>query len=353
MKTKHSDFTKKAGLPPESLVYTGIKKPVPVEIELLVFDDQNCERIRTDDLKKINNSIDRKRINLLIINNLANVTLIESIGEIFNISNMMLEDVLNITQLPKVEESGDQLLLTLKMLEYPKDDEFSQQHISLILGDYYVLVFKDFENKVFEDIKTRIINGKSKARQKGPDYLFYLLTDTLIDNFYHIVNELNNRIDAIEEKLLEKPEEDYIQNIYYIKQTLSDMRGTLYPLREALLNIVQGDYSLIEDSTITFLHDVKDHINHIIHMYEAGRDTLSDLIDLNSSNNNKRLNRSMKILTIITTLFIPLTLIAGIYGMNFKFIPELNWKAGYPLSIILMFITGGFMFYIMKRNKLL
>jgi magnesium transporter len=266
---------------------------------------------------------------------------------------MILEDVLNTSHLPKVEESGDQLLLTLKLLEYQADGELVPQHISLILGEYYVLIFKDFENKVFDDLKARIRNGKSKARQKGPDYLFYLLTDTLIDTFYTIVNEINNTIELTEQRLLEEPDRNYIQQIYQIKQTLSGMRGVVYPIREALLNIVQGDYSLIEDRTITSLQDVKDHINHIIHMYETGRDTLSDLIDLNSSNINNRLNSSMKILTIITTLFIPLTLIAGIYGMNFRFMPELSWKIGYPLSLLLMLLTAVIMLYIMKRNKLL
>ena len=152
---------------------------------------------------------------------------------------------------------------------------------------------------------------------------------------------------------LEKPEFNYIQGIYKIKQPMSDMRGVIYPIREALMNMVQGDYSLIDDATIPYLQDVKDHINHIIHMYDRGRDTLSDLIDLNSSNINNRLNGSMKILTIITTLFIPLTLIAGIYGMNFKYMPELGWKFGYPFALVLMLITAVIMLLIMKRNKLL
>jgi magnesium transporter len=348
-----ADYALKAGLPPETLVYTGKKKPFPAKIELLVYDDQSCEMIITDQMDVLKEKLDKNKINLLILSNLTDITLIENLGKYFDVPPLILEDVLNISQLPKVEETSDQLLLTLKLLEYPVEGEVKQLHVSLILGDHYVLVFKDFENKVFEDIKVRIMNGKSKARQRKSDYLFYLLTDTLIDTFYHIVNEINNEIDIMEEKLLEQPGDNYIQDVYHIKKNLTDMRGAIYPIREALLNIVQGDYSLISDSTITFLHDVKDHINHIIHMYESGRDTLSDLIDLNSSNINNRLNSSMKILTIITTLFIPLSLIAGIYGMNFQFMPELGWRVGYPLAISFMLITAGFMLYIMKRNKLL
>jgi magnesium transporter len=353
MKKKKANYAKKAGLPPESLVYTGDRKPSPGEMEILVYDDLTCKRTTTGDIKKLSELIDRNKVNLLIINNLTDVTLIENIGKFFGIQALMLEDVLNISHLPKMEESGDQLLFTLKLLDYPVDNELMQQHVSLILGEHYVIVLKDFENRIFDDIKSRIVSGKSRARQKKADYLFYLLIDALIDSYYGIVNEINNKIDKMEEQLLEAPKKDYIHDLYLIKQPMSDMRGVIYPIREALLNIVQGDYSLMEESTITYMQDVKDHINHIIHMYETGRDTLSDLIVLNSSNISNRLNGSMNFLTIITTLFIPLTLIAGIYGMNFKRMPELDWKMGYPFAILLMLITAGIMFYIMKRNKLL
>ena len=340
-------------MPPESLVYTGSRKPSPAEVELLIYDNETCVFLSTGSVDELSKSIDINRVNLLIINNLTDVTLIESIGRLFNINPMILEDVLNTSHLPKVEESGDQLLLTLKHLEFPVDGELMQQHVSLILGDYYVLVFKDFENKLFGDVTTRIKNGMSRARQKKSDYLYYLLMDTLVDTYYGIVNEISNKVDKIEEKLLETPENNYIRDLYLIKRPMSELRGVVYPIREALLNIVQGDYALLSDDTVVYLHDVKDHINHIIHMYESGRDTLSDLIELNNSNINNKLNGSMKIMTIITTLFIPLTLIAGIYGMNFKFMPELGWRVGYPFSVLLMLLTASIMFIIIKRNKLL
>jgi magnesium transporter len=353
MKKQKAQITKKVGLPPESLVYTGTRKPSPAEIELLVYNSETCETTHTRDMHKLAQCVDKEKNNLLIINNLTDVTLIENVGKFFDIHPMVLEDVLNTAQLPKVEESGDQLLLTLKLLENPEDAELGQQHLSLVLGEYYVVVFKDFENKLFNDLKQRIVSGKSRARQKKVDYLFYLLIDTLVDSYYTIVNEINNRIDKLEEKLIEEPEPNYIQDIYQIKRPMSDLRGVIYPMREAILNIVQGDFPLLWKETITYLHDVKDHINHIIHMYESGRETLTDLIDLNSSNISNRLNSSMKILTIIATLFIPLTLIAGIYGMNFKFMPEISWKWGYLLAIVLMVITAGIMYFIMKKKKLL
>jgi magnesium transporter len=353
MKKRKANISKKVGLPPESLVYTGTRKPSPAEIELLVYNSETCETTHIRNMHKLAQYVDKERNNLLIINNLTDVTLIENVGKFFNIHPMVLEDVLNTTQMPKVEESGDQLLLTLKLLEYPVDSELYQQHLSFVLGEYYVIVFKDFENKLFNDLKHRIVSGKSRARQKKVDYLFYLLIDTLIDSYYTIVNEIDNRIDKLEEKLMEEPALNSIQDIYQIKRPMGDLRGVIYPIREAILNIVQGDFPLLREETITYLHDVKDHISHVIHMYESGRETLADLIDLNSSNINNRLNSSMNILTIITTLFIPLTLIAGIYGMNFKYMPEISWKWGYLFAIILMLMTAGIMYYIMKRKKLL
>lgn len=353
MKSARTNIGGKAGMPPESLVYTGARKPEPAEMEILVYDEKSCHRSHTADPEHMDRLIDKKKVNLIIISNLTDVTLIEKIGSFFEISPLLLEDVLNTSHLPKTEESGEQLLFTLKLLDYSESGDLLQQHITLMLGDHYVLVFKDFENRIFDDIAGRIISGKSRARFKRADYLFYLLTDTLIDMYYGVVNEINNKIDFMEEQLLEAPDRDHIHEIYQIRRPMSDMRGVLYPVREALLNIVQGDYALLEESTISYMQDIKDHINHIIHMYETGRDTLSDLIELNSSNISNRLNKSMNLLTIITTLFIPLTLIAGIYGMNFKFIPEISWKAGYPFALLIMLITAGIMLFIMKRNKLL
>jgi magnesium transporter len=353
MKSERPTIGGKAGMPPESLVYTGTRKLEPAEIEILVYDEKSCQRSHTGDPAQMDRLIDLEKVNLLLISNLTDVSLIEKVGSFFEISPLLLEDVLNTSHLPKTEESGEQLLFTLKLLDYSQKGVLLQQHITLMLGDHYVLVFKDFENRIFDDITGRIISGKSRARLKKADYLFYLLTDTLIDSYYGVVNEINNKIDSVEEQLLEAPDRDHIQEIYLIKRPMSDMRGVLYPVREALLNMVQGDFALLEESTLSCMQDVRDHINHIIHMYETGRDTLSDLIELNSSNISNRLNKSMNLLTIITTLFIPLTLIAGIYGMNFKFIPEISWKVGYPFALLLMLITAGIMLFIMKRNKLL
>jgi magnesium transporter len=329
------------------------KKPSLAKMEILVYDEQSSHMEQTQDIRKLIKLIDKSKVNLLIVNDISDANLIDELSKLFSIHPMVMEDLLSESELPKVQESGDQLLLTLKLLDFTDSGRLELKHLGMILGEYYVIVFKDSDNKVFDDIKARIDNGKSKARQKKADYLFYLLTDTIVDTYYSVVDEIDNKIDKIEVILLEQPETNYINHLYLIKQPLSDMRGILYSIREALLNIVQGDYALIDDETIPYLHDVKDHINNIVHMYELSRDTISDLLEINNSNINNRLNGTMKIMTIITTFFIPLTLITGIYGMNFKYMPEISWKLGYPLVVLIMIIVSGIMFYIMKKDKIL
>jgi magnesium transporter len=353
MKSRKHNYVKKAGLPPESLVYTGSMHPSEAMPEWLVYDEKTCEKKTLKHIQELDKWMDKSKINLLVINNINNITLIQSIGEYFGIHTMLLEDVLNTAHPPKLEESGEHMMLTLKVLTFSGMGDLESQHVSFILGDYFVLVFKDFEKRIFNDLESRILSGKSRARQRKADYLFYLLIDTLVDSYYPVMHEIYNRIDKMEELLLEKPSDNYIHNIYTLKQTTSNLREVIYPVRESLMDIVQGDSPLLEPGTVACFHDVRDHINHIIQMFESGRDTLSDLIELNNANISNKLNSSMNLLTIITTLFIPLTLIAGIYGMNFRFMPELQWRLGYPFAGLLMLVTAGIMLLIMKRKKLL
>lgn len=347
---KKSPVAEKKVEVPENLLK---KNPETSEIEIMVYDEKTSKQDRIRDVKKLKSFIDKDKINLVIFSNLTDNHWMEEVGNVFGIDPMVMEDALGVSDIPKVQGSGDQLLLTLKLMDFKVSGELMKQHIGLLLGDYFVIVFKNFSNNVFDDIKERINGGKSKARVKKADYLFYLLIDTIVDTYYNIVNELDNKIDKMEVVLLESPETNYISNLYRIKQPMSEIRGVIYPIRESLLNMVQGDYPLIEDETLPFLHDVKDHLNNIVHMFDSSRDTLSDLLEINNSNINNRLNSTMKILTIMTTIFIPLTLIAGIYGMNFKHMPELGWKFGYPMALGIMVITAIIMYFVMKRKKLL
>lgn len=351
-KTKQKPLTT-VGLPPGSLVYTGTRKQSPAEIEIIQYNRDTCERFRLKEADGLGKYVKKGKINYLIINNLTDIKLIETVGNFFGIQPMFLEDALNTSQPPKLEETNEQMLFTIKLLRVASGGEFIMEHISIILGEYFIIVFMEYDNDIFNDLNKRIVNHTTKAREKDKDYLFYLLIDVLIDSYFPVMNELDNIVDDLEKQLLETPEDDFIRDLYSAKKKLGEIRPVLYPVNEALQNLVQGDYPLIDDQTIPFLRDLADHIRQIIQMYESNRETLNGLIELNNSNINNRLNKSMKILTLITTFFIPMTLITGIYGMNFKFMPELSWKFGYPMVWLSLILVGVIMYIIIKRNRLL
>jgi len=350
-------MTRKKLLPPKRLVPTektnAFNEEHPVEIEVLVYDENSAKCQPARSMTALKKNVDAQKINLILISDLTEPLVIDEISKFFKIDPLVMEDALSESDIPTVQELGDQLLFTLKLMNFKANGELVNQHIGLLLGEYYVIVFKDAATTIFDEVKKRIENGNSKARLKNSDYLFYLMIDSVIDTYYEVVNEIDNKIDKMEAILLERPQSNYIGNLYRIKQPMSEMRGIIYPIREALTNMVQGDYHLIEDETIPYFHDVQDHVNNIVHMYDMSRETMSDLLEINNSNINNRLNGTVKILTIITTLFIPLTLISGIYGMNFRFMPELTWKWGYPMILGVMLITAGLMYLYMKRKKLL
>jgi magnesium transporter len=350
MNGKKAAPSKKSAL---NITNSAFREGARVEIEVLVFDENSVSNHNVGSVNAMRKLIEKTKINLIIINNLTEPDVIEEVKNYFKIDPLILEDALSPTEIPGIKESGNQMLLTLKLLDFKGSGVLVNKHLGFLLGEFFVLVFKDSETEVFKEIKSRIENGSSKARFKKTDYLFYLLVDSVIDTYYTVVNEIDNKIDKMEVVLLEKPQANYITNLYRIKQPMSEIRGVIYPTREALLNMLQGDYDLIEDETLPFLHDIKDHINNIAHMFEASRDTLSDLLEINNSNLNNRLNGIMKILTVITTLFIPLTVITGIYGMNFKNMPELSWQWGYPAVLLIMLLTAGSMYLFMKKKKLL
>ena len=350
---KKFDYKVQLGTPPETLIYTGEREPVEAEIEAIRYDQESASRIVTRDVSEVRRTMDEQHIHLIIVNNLTDINLIEKIGEAFNIEKLVLEDVLNASHPPKLEQTNGYIHCLLKVLKYSPDEGVSIEHISLLLGPNFVMVFMEFENTVFEPLKQRLLNGNSRTMQKKADYLFYVLIDALLDTYYVIINELNNNIDDLEVKLLDKPEWNFINETYLIKKYLNELRPVLYPAGAALMALIKGDYPSISEKTITYMRDLKDHIDHVIQMYESSRDALTGLVELNSSNINNRLNNSMRILAVITTLFIPMSLITGIYGMNFLFIPELNWKYGYPLALLFIILAGSLMYFIIRRNKLL
>lgn len=276
----------------------------------------------------------------------------EKLGKCFELHPLTLEDILNTDQRPKVEDFGDYMYVVLKMFSYEdKSNEILIEQVSLILGPNFVLSFQEDVGDVFDPIRERIRNGKGKIRKMGADYLVYTLLDAIVDNYFIILEKIGEQIEFIEERLIINPASDTLNTIHKLKREMLFLRKSVWPLREVISNMERVESSLIKGSTKIYLRDVYDHNIQIIDTIETLRDMLSGMLDIYLTSISNRLNAVMKVLTIIATIFMPLTFLAGIYGMNFKYMPELEWKWGYPLILLIMFSIGVSMLFYFKRKK--
>ncbi len=232
-----------------------------------------------------------------------------------------------------------------------RTNEILTEQVSLILGPNFVLSFQENVGDVFDQIRERIRSGKGKIRKMGADYLVYTLLDAIVDNYFIILEKIGEQIEFIEERLIINPASDTLNTIHKLKREMLFLRKSVWPLREVISGMERGESSLIKGTTKIYLRDVYDHNIQIIDTIETLRDMLSGMLDIYLTSISNRLNAVMKVLTIIATIFMPLTFLAGIYGMNFKYMPELEWKWGYPLILLIMSTIGISMLFYFKRKK--
>lgn len=345
-------FTRKVGFPPETLIYTGDKKVSPDVIQLVKFNDLECELIESSDISVIKKSIDTSKINWININTLYNVDLIESIGRNFNIHFLLLEDILNSEHLPKMEESSDQLFLTLKHLSFSaSENKIEVSHLSFVLGEHFLISFSEEDHDIFSTIRENIISNRGKIRKRRADYLMYILFDAIVDNYYLILDSIQDKLEDIEDRLIDNKSYNLINEIHNHKKLQAPIRKSILPLTEAANKLLLEESKFIEHLTLPYFRDVLDHLIQISDIFETNREMIAGLIDLNMSNINNNMNNVMKTLTIVSTIFIPLTFLVGLYGMNFKHMPEIGWKYSYPLVLVFMLVTSMSMVIIMKRKK--
>jgi magnesium transporter len=344
--------SKKIGLPPGAPVHIGEKKVEKVEIELYDFDPEGYS---TKSVQKINEILplrDSKSVSWINIVGLHDVDSINEICTPFNIHSLVIEDIVNTDHRPKVEITDDYIFIAAKMIYLDKkDDKIIIEHISIILGENYVLTFQERKEDIFESIRQRIRNEKSRLRKSGADYLAYTLLDVLIDTYFLVLEKLNDRIEVVENDLVNNPDRAFVSEIQYLKREMIFLRKSTWPLREILSTLTRDENPFFLVSTMPFLRDLYDHIIQIIDTVETMRDMVSGLLDIYLSSISNKTNEVMRVLTIIATIFIPLTFIAGIYGMNFEFMPELKWHYAYPVfwGIILILFLGMLLYF--KRKK--
>lgn len=344
---------KKAGQPPGTPTYTGNKHHTSPTIHVLAYDKDNCQHTSGKTLAEClpaNMALGTTWIDICGLNDVA---LIESIGERFNLHPLTIEDILNVEQRPKVDEFDNYIFITLKIINWhAKKNTYSITPLSLVLGNQFVLSFHDTNATIFNSLRERLNSQKNqRMRQQGGDYLIYRLIDAAIDEYFVVFETLGNIIEKVEEKIIEAPQEQNAKSIYRLKRKMLILRKAIWPVRETISHLLSTDNSLITKFTRTYLRDVYDHTVQAIDSLDTFRDMVSSMLEMYLSSLTNRMNEIMKILTIMTTIFIPITAIASIYGMNFVDIPGLHWHYGYPVTIGSMFLIGFGMLLFFKHKK--
>lgn len=344
--------SKKAGLPPGTLVHIGEKKAEEIKITILDYDETQFQEKFSKTFDECFIFRDKSTVRWINVDGIHHIETLEKLGDCFGIHPLTLEDVLNTDQRPKIEDFGDYLYIVLNMFSHnDKSNEILKEQISLILGPNFVLSFQEKEGDVFNPIRERIRSGKGRIRKMGADYLVYALLDAIVDNYFIILEKIGEQIEFLEEKLVINPVPETLNIIHKLKREMLFFRKSVWPLREVISVLERGESPLIKGSTKIYLRDVYDHNIQIIDTIETLREMLSGMLDIYLTGISNRLNAVMKVLTIIATIFMPLTFIAGVYGMNFKFMPELEWRWGYPLILLVMIAIGILMLFYFKRKK--
>jgi len=333
-------------------MYVGEKKIDRVRIRIIDYDEAQFQEKEAKTVEECFPFKDKPTVTWINIDGVHQVDIIEKIGNHFNIHPLVLEDIVNTGQRPKMEDFVNYIFVILKMLYYDeKINETKAEQISLILGSNFVISFQENEGDVFDPIRERIRSDRGRIRKMGADYLAYALIDTIVDNYFIILEKLGEKIEDIEDELVTNPALETLQTIHSLKREMIFLRKSVWPLREVISRLERWESPLIDKSLNIYLRDVYDHTIQVIDSIETFRDMLSGLLDIYLSSVSNRMNEIMKVLTIIATIAIPLTVITGIYGMNFQFMPELQLQWSYPLVLLAMLTLGILMIRYFRRKK--
>ncbi len=344
--------SRKAGLPPGTLVHIGEKRLESIRITVIDYDEQNFQEKQVAKIEECFPFKQTPTVSWINIDGIHETSIIEKLGKHFDLHPLILEDILNTGQRPKCEDYDNYIYTVLQMLSYnDKDEMIRAEQVSLVLGSNFVISFQESIGDVFEQIRDRLRNNKGRVRKMASDYLAYALIDAVVDGYFIILERLGEKIESMEEQLVAEPTNKTLRQIHSVKRELVSLRKSVWPLRE-LINVLEKTESpLIKKSTRLYLRDVYDHTIQVIDTVETFRDMVSGMLDIYLSSISNRMNAVMKVLTIIATIFIPLTFIAGIYGMNFKYMPELGWRWGYAAILLVMAVVAVIMLIYFKKKK--
>ncbi len=345
-------YTKKAGLPPGTLVHIGNKHTNETKISVIDYSAEHVQRIECKNVEDCFVYKDTESLSWINITSLNDISIIEKIGAAFNLHHLLLEDVLNTQHRPKLEDFDDYIFISLKMLGVTKDGKgIVSEQVSLVLGSTWILSFQEIEGDVFNPLRVRMENIKSAARNKHIDYLLYRILDTIVDNYFFVTENISDRFLKLEETALKASDGNTLNEIQRLKRQIIQVRKTISPLRDVVSTLQKDELEVISAETNRYIKDVYDHLIQLIDTLDTQRDLVGGIMELYLTGVSNKMNQVMQLLTIISTIFIPLTFIAGIYGMNFTYMPELQSRYGYFIVWGVMIAIFIVMIMFFKRKK--
>lgn len=341
-----------AGQPPGTPLFIGTRRMEEVRISYIRYNEnlyEEKEISSSEECARLCGSDDVVWIN---VQGIHDERIVEELGNHFSLHSLTIEDVVNTMQRPKFEDFDSYIFIVLKMLEYSSTSVgMDTEQVSLILGANYVITFQEKPGDVFDPVRERIRAGRGRIRKAGSDYLAYALMDSVVDSYFLILETIGDRIEDIEDRVVLQPEPETISDIHRFKRVMLSMRRTVWPLREEIAQLEKSGSPLVAESTPVFLRNLYDHTIQVIDTIETYRDVISGMHDTYLSSVSNRMNEVMKVLTIIATIFIPLTFIAGVYGMNFRYMPELKWEFGYFATLGVMLVVAFIMVIFFRKKK--
>ena len=344
-------FYDEPGSEPGTLIIEPDAKPS--RIILIDYDEDNAIRKVDITPNACAPYIGTNTVSWMDIQGLGSETVLKQVGEIFNLHPLLLEDVVNVPQRPKLEDYNNQLLVISQMVRLKEDESgFDTEQVSFVLGKRYLLSFQEEElQDCFEIVRDRIRTSQGRVRKSGADYLTYLLLDTIIDGYFPVVEHYEDRIEALEDMIISNPDRDTMQEIYDVRRELLALRRLIWPMRNVLHLLMRDHHGIVSDEVQIYFRDSYDHVIQILEIIEAYRELAASLMDVYMSTMGNKLNEIMKFLTVISTIFIPLTFIVGVYGMNFENMPELKGEWSYFIVwLVMLAVAGGLIFYFWRKG---
>lgn len=352
-KTVLSSVADKSGLPPGTLIHIGEKHASKCKISVTQYNAETLIHHEITSIAELKQLQNNELITWVNVDGLSDVHIVESIGQELNIHPLVLEDILSTHQRPKLEEYEDFIYLVIKGISLSQEKDFNlhYEQISILLLANHVITFKEKADNTFDPIYSHLQNRNGRLRQLGSDYLAYVILDTIVDEYFVVEDSLDEIIDPLEDSILFNSNKEMLQTVQQIRRGLISMKRNISPLRELLATIQRADTPLLREKTLRYYGDVYDHVLRVTDALESYRERISAMHDIYLSSISNKMNETMKILTIFASIFIPLTFIAGIYGMNFEYMPELKWRWAYPTLWVIFITIGVGLLVFFKKKK--